>query len=170
MPSTLQHGLKGSDTTTVGNFYCHLWHPGQGCVIKLEMSPYCFLPNCRRIEDLLLATASSICLGIQYKEQSFSQKTLSVGCPHADPGDSEHANHQMLCICCLQNPHSSVLLPCKERALLWHHPLGTGKNMMPPLGWETRWQHLVSLSPNWNGRCWCGHPRHISHLPYVPGS
>lgn len=45
----------------------------------------------------------------QHKGQTdvFSQKTLSVDSPHADSGDSEHANQRMLCICCLQTPHSS---------------------------------------------------------------
>lgn len=68
------------------------------------MSPYCFLPNCRRLGDLLFATASSMCLRTQHKGQNFSQKILSVGSSHADSG---HANHWMLCICCLQTSHSS---------------------------------------------------------------
>lgn len=71
------------------------------------MSPYFFFPNCRRLGDLLFAIASSMCLGTQHKEQSFSQRTLSVDSSHADSGDSKHANYRMLCICCLQTPHSS---------------------------------------------------------------
>ena len=46
-------------------------------------------------------------LGDQHKGEKLSQKTLFAGSPHADAGALEHANQQMLCICCLQAPHSS---------------------------------------------------------------
>lgn len=58
----------------------------------------------------------------------------------------------------------SVLLPCKETSLLRHHPLGAGRNMTPPLGWATSWQHLVSLPPNWKQerQMWAESKAHFS--------
>lgn len=62
-----------------------------------------------------------MCLKSQKKGQSFSQRTLPVGSSHAD---SEYANHQMVCICCLQTPHSShpVCAPALQRNILFMAP------------------------------------------------
>lgn len=58
----------------------------------------------------------------------------------------------------------SVLLPYKETSLLQHQPLEIGRNMTPPLGWAIRWQHLVSLPPNWKWerQMWAASNTHLS--------
>lgn len=135
-------------------------------MIKPEMSPYCFFPNGRRLGDLLFAIASSICLRTQHKEQSFSQKTLSVDFLHADSGDSEHANHRTLCICCLQTPHSShpVCAAALQRNIPFMAPPPWSRNTAPPLGWAKHRQHLVFLPSNWKweGQMWVASKAHLS--------
>lgn len=81
--------------------------PRLGMSDKTDVSPFCFLPNYWRLGGLLFATASSMCLQSSTRKKNLFQQTLSADSPHAHAGASEHANQQMLCICCLQASHSS---------------------------------------------------------------
>lgn len=98
-------------------------------MIKPEVSPYCFLPNCRRLGDLLFATAS-MCLGTSTRGKNpLPENTVHMfppyGCRSFRTRKPPDALHLLPVSSSLLTPHTQpVLLPCKETSLLLCHPLG----------------------------------------------
>lgn len=76
--------------------------------------------------------------------------------------------------CELLTPHSQpALLPCKETSLLLHHPLGARRQHDACTLMGNRLAVSDAFATKLGRRGRVRHrqcPRHISHLPYVPGS
>lgn len=139
------------------------------------MAPRSGLSDKARNEPILLPSklqetlGTAVCHSLIYVPEDPTQgaKFLpknTVGSSHAD---SEHANHWMLCICCLQTPHSSY--PVCAAALQRNIPF------MAPPPWSSK-EHDAStwmgnmqaacgvFTPNWKWemQMWAESKAHLS--------